>query len=191
MTTRTSTVRTGTEFSAMSTGRHVARVMQRLRTAMGAMDEPAVEKIAEEEQADPFKVLIATMLSAQTRDPVTFDASNRLFARADTPRKMVRLRVATIEKLIYPVSFYRNKAQHVKATCRQLNERYGGQVPTTMAELVSLPGVGRKTANLVLILDQTEARFLAVRSARDAALPDSRDQYRPVCRSAARELRRY
>ena len=121
---------------------------------MGAMDEPAVEKIAEEEQADPFKVLIATMLSAQTRDPVTFDASNRLFARADTPRKMVRLRVATIEKLIYPVSFYRNKAQHVKATCRQLNERYGGQVPTTMAELVSLPGVGRKTANLVVQMVQ-------------------------------------
>ena len=123
-----------------------------MRTAMGAMDEPAVEKIAEEGQADPFKVLIATMLSSQTRDPVTFDASNRLFSRADTSRKMVRLRVATTEKLIYPVSFYRNKAQHVKETCRQLNERYGGRVPTTMAELVSLPGVGRKTANLVLIV---------------------------------------
>ena len=152
VTTRTATVRGGTGFSGMSTGRHVARVMQRLRTAMVAMDEPAVEKIAEEEQADPFKVLIATMLSSQTRDPVTFDASNRLFSRADTPRQMVRLRVATIEKLIYPVSFYRNKAQHVKETCRQLNERYGGRVPTTMAELVSLPGVGRKTANLVLIV---------------------------------------
>lgn len=150
--TRTATVPGGTGFSTMSTGRHVARVMQRLRTVMGAMDDPAVEKIAEEEQADPFKVLIATMLSAQTRDPVTFDASNRLFSRADTSRKMVRLRVATIEKLIYPVSFYRNKAQHVKETCRQLNERYGGRVPTTMAELVSLPGVGRKTANLVLIV---------------------------------------
>jgi len=123
-----------------------------LKTALRPMDEPAVEKIAQEEQSDPFKVLIATMLSAQTRDPVTFAASNRLFARAATPGGMVRLRVSTIEKLIYPVSFYRHKARHVVQTCRLLNERHGGLVPTTMAELLTLPGVGRKTANLVLIV---------------------------------------
>ncbi len=116
------------------------------------MAEPAVEKIAEEEQADPFKVLVATMLSAQTRDPVTLEASNRLFARASTPDEMVRLRVSTTERLIYPVSFYRHKARHLKATCRRLLDRYGGRVPTTMAELLTLPGVGRKTANLVLIV---------------------------------------
>jgi endonuclease III len=126
--------------------------MRRLKTALRPMDEPAVEKIAQEEQSDPFKVLIATMLSAQTRDPVTFAASNRLFARAATPGGMVRLRVSTIEKLIYPVSFYRHKARHVVQTCRLLNERHGGLVPTTMAELLTLPGVGRKTANLVLIV---------------------------------------
>lgn len=119
---------------------------------MRAMAEPAVEKIAEEEQSDPFKVLIATMLSAQTRDAVTFEASNRLFARAGTPSEMVRLRVSTIEKVIYPVSFYRNKARHVKDTCRLLLDRYGGEVPTSMSELLDLPGVGRKTANLVLIV---------------------------------------
>ena len=123
-----------------------------MKTALRPMDEPAVEKIAQEEQSDPFKVLIATMLSAQTRDPVTFAASNRLFARAATPGAMVRLRVSTIEKLIYPVSFYRNKARYVVQTCRLLNERHGGLVPTTMAELLTLPGVGRKTANLVLIV---------------------------------------
>jgi len=126
--------------------------MRRLKTALRPMDEPAVEKIAQEEQSDPFKVLIATMLSAQTRDPATFAASNRLFARAATPGGMVRLRVSTIEKLIYPVSFYRHKARHVVQTCRLLNERHGGLVPTTMAELLTLPGVGRKTANLVLIV---------------------------------------
>ncbi len=119
---------------------------------MGSMAEPAVEKIAEEEQSDPFKVLISTMLSAQTRDPVTLDASTRLFARAETPGEMVGLREGTIEKLIYPVSFYRNKARHLKRTCRLLLDRHGGQVPTTMAELLELPGVGRKTANLVLIV---------------------------------------
>ena len=132
--------------------RHVARVMQRLGAAVRLMAEPAVEKIATGEQSDPFKVLVATMLSAQTRDPVTFAASNRLFARAGTPREMVRLRAGTIERLIYPVSFYRHKARHVKETCRLLLDHYGGRVPTTMAELLLLPGVGRKTANLVLIV---------------------------------------
>ena len=135
-----------------SVRRHVAQVMLRLGTAMREMEEPAVEKIAEAEQSDPFKVLIATMLSAQTRDAMTLEASTRLFARAGTPHTMARLRVETIQTLIYPVSFYRNKARHVRETCRLLIERYGGRVPVTMAELVALPGVGRKTANLVLIV---------------------------------------
>jgi endonuclease-3 len=132
--------------------RQVGLVMRRLKAALRPMAEPVVAKMAENEQADPFKVLIATLLSAQTRDPVTLDASTRLFGRADTPATMARLRVNTIETLIYPVSFYRNKARHVKATCRLLLERHAGQVPTTMAELVALPGVGRKTANLTLIV---------------------------------------
>jgi len=130
----------------------VARVMQRLRVSIRSMAEPAVEKIAEEEQSDPFKVLIATMLSAQTRDPVTLEASKRLFTRAGGPREMAGLRVTTLERLIYPVSFYRDKARHVKRTCRRLLDLHGGQVPITMPELIALPGVGRKTANLVLIV---------------------------------------
>ena len=142
--------------------RHVTKVMQRLTAAMRSMQEPAVEKIAEAEQSDPFKVLIATMLSAQTRDPVTFEASNRLFARAGTPREMVRLRVGTIESLIYPVSFYRHKARHVRETCRLLLKRHGSLVPTTMAELLTLPGVGRKTANLVLIVALRSAENICV-----------------------------
>ena len=83
---------------------------------------------------------------------VTVEASNRLFARAGTPGEMVALRVRTIETLIHPVSFYRHKARHVKQTCRLLLDLHGGCVPTTMAELLALPGVGRKTANLVLIV---------------------------------------
>jgi len=144
--------RMSTATRSIGSRRHVARVMQRLKSALGTMTEPAVEKIAEEEQSDPFKVLIATMLSAQTRDPVTLAASTRLFARAGTPEKMLRLRVSTIERLIQPVSFYRNKAKHVRETCRLLLECYGGHVPATMPELLKLPGVGRKTANLVLIV---------------------------------------
>jgi len=131
---------------------HVAWVMRRLGKAVAGLDEPAVEKIASAEQENAFEVLIATMLSAQTRDPVTAAASARLFGVARTPRTMGRLTPAEIEKLIYPVSFYRNKAVHVKETCAQLLSRYAGVVPSTMNELLTLPGVGRKTANLVLIL---------------------------------------
>jgi endonuclease-3 len=140
----------------------VPAVMRRLAKAIDGLDEPAVEKIAEEQQEDAFQVLIATMLSAQTRDAVTASASRRLFRVARTPRSMARLTPAQVQKLIYPVSFYRNKAVHVAETCRQLMTRFGGRVPATMDELLTLPGVGRKTANLVLILAHRSADNICV-----------------------------
>ena len=127
-------------------------VMRRLESAIKEMEDPAIEKIAEDQKSDSFQVLVATMLSAQTKDAVTFAASKRLFRRASSPRVMGRLSVTEIEHLIYPVSFYRNKARHVKETCSQLVTRFNEQVPSTMDELLTLPGVGRKTANLVLIV---------------------------------------
>jgi endonuclease III len=130
----------------------VTIVMRRLARAIDRLEEPAVEKIAKDQQDDPFQVLIATMLSAQTKDAVTAAASGRLFAVTRTPKTMAQLSEARLRTLIYPVSFYRNKAVHVKETCRQILERFGGRVPATMDELLTLPGVGRKTANLVLIL---------------------------------------
>jgi endonuclease III len=126
--------------------------MRALARAIDALELPAVEKIAEESREDPFEVLIATMLSAQTRDAVTAAATARLFRVARTPRAVAKLTARRIETLIYPASFYRNKAKHVKETCRQLVARFAGRVPGTMDELLKLPGVGRKTANLVLIL---------------------------------------
>src|SRR5918911_1215247 len=136
--------------------------MRRLAKAIDGLDEPAVEKIAKDQQDDPFQVLIATMLSAQTRDAVTHAASTRLFRVARTPRSMAKLDVARIEKLIYPVSFYRHKAVHVKQTCEQILSRFGGAVPKTMEELLTLPGVGRKTANLVLILAHRSEQNICV-----------------------------
>jgi endonuclease III len=91
----------------------VAIVMRRLAKAIDGLDEPAVEKISRDRQEDAFQVLIATMLSAQTRDAVTAAASERLFRVARTPKSMAKLTTAQIQKLIYPVSFYRNKAVHV------------------------------------------------------------------------------
>src|SRR5438094_1547651 len=136
--------------------------MRRLAKAIDGLDEPAVEKIANDQKEDPFQVLIATMLSAQTRDAVTAAASDRLFRVARTPRTMAALSLARIRKLIYPVSFYRNKAMHVRETCEQIRTRYGGRVPSTMAELLTLPGVGRKTANLVLILAHASRENICV-----------------------------
>jgi endonuclease III len=126
--------------------------MRNLARAITGMELPAIEKISEAQAEDPFQVLIATLLSARTQDATTHAASTRLFRRARTPRSMARLSVEEIEQLIYPVSFYRNKARFVKATAEALVTRFGGRVPGTLEELTALPGVGRKTANLVLIL---------------------------------------
>ena len=130
----------------------VERVMRKLARAITGMELPAVEKISDSQQEDPFQILIATLLSARTQDATTHAASTRLFRRARTPRSMAKLSVQEIERLIYPVSFYRHKAVHVARTCELLMTRFGGKVPSTMEELLTLPGVGRKTANLVLIL---------------------------------------
>jgi endonuclease-3 len=132
--------------------KHLLPIMRVLARQIDGLELPAVEKISNSQERDPFQVLIATLLSARTQDATTLAASTRLFKVARTPRTMARLTVKRIEKLIYPVSFYRHKARHVKATCRMLVDRFGGRVPKTLEELLMLPGVGRKTANLVLIL---------------------------------------
>jgi endonuclease III len=130
----------------------IEATMRALARAITGMELPAIEKISDAQAEEPFHVLIATLLSARTQDATTHAAATRLFRRARTPRSMARLSVKEIESLIYPVSFYRNKARFVKATATALVERFGSRVPGTMEELTSLPGVGRKTANLVLIL---------------------------------------
>src|ERR1041385_1999563 len=104
----------------------VEKVMRSLAAAITGLELPAVEKISEEQAEEPFQILIATLLSARTQDATTHAASTRLFRRARTPRTMVGMSVGEIEKLIYPVSFYRNKARHVKACCQMLLDRFGG-----------------------------------------------------------------
>jgi endonuclease-3 len=141
---------------------NVKQVMEALALAISGLDLPAVEKISESQEEDPFQVLIATLLSARTQDATTLAASTRLFRKARTPRTMAALKVGEIERLIYPVSFYRHKARHVKATCQLLVERFDGKVPGTMEDLLTLPGVGRKTANLVLILSFKSQRNICV-----------------------------
>lgn len=146
----------------VKTTRERVSVLTKIGRTIRSMEEPAVEKIAEDTQEDPFQVLIATLLSAQTKDAVTAAASARLFKVARTPKTMAALPVGRIEKLIYPVSFYRNKARHVKQACRQILDDFGGVVPDTMEGLLTLAGVGRKTANLVLILSHASKDNICV-----------------------------
>jgi len=140
----------------------VTRVLKKLGRAIRGMDELAVEKISENSREDPFRVLISTMLSAQTRDPVTHAASVRLFKVARTPKTLAALPRAKVQKLIYPVSFYRVKSHTVREASRQIVERFDGRVPDTMEDLLTLPGVGRKTANLVLILSHASRENICV-----------------------------
>lgn len=99
---------------------------------------------------DPFRVLIACLLSLRTKDETTGPAAERLFALADTPGAMLRLAPSSIERAIFPVGFYRTKARVLLGVCRDLLERFDGRVPDTIDALLTLKGVGRKTANLVV-----------------------------------------
>ena len=101
---------------------------------------------------DPYRILIGCILSLRTKDEISFPATERLFRKAATPAEMIRRRRATVEKLIYPAGFYRVKAGQILAISRQLLERFDGRVPDSIDELLTLPGVGRKTANLVVTL---------------------------------------
>jgi len=126
----------------------VATLMQ-LQTALVGLPQPLIDQM---HAAGPFKVLIATILSLRTRDDTTAVAAPRLFAVADTPQAMVNLSSDEVAQLIYPVGFYRTKARDILAICQQLLTQHAGQVPADMNQLLALPGVGRKTANLVLAI---------------------------------------
>lgn len=120
-----------------------------LRKEAEKWETPIVELI-EVQTKDPFKVLLATVLSARTKDEVTAKASARLFTKVNTPDDLVNIDVSEIAKLIYPVGFYKTKAKHLQALGKMLIEKFNRAVPQSMDELLMLPGVGRKTANLVL-----------------------------------------
>jgi endonuclease III len=115
-----------------------------------SLREPIVSRVAHD--YDAFQVLISTMLSLRTKDATTEEAYRRLFAKASSPEGMLRLSLKEIEGAIFPVGFYRTKAKKIQEVSRILVEKYRGKVPGDMDALLELPGVGRKTANLVIIL---------------------------------------
>jgi endonuclease-3 len=127
----------------------IGRVIARLLREAPRWRPTALADVAERSR-DPFRVLIACLLSLRTKDETTGPASERLFVLADTPEAMLRLSPRQIERAIFPVGFYRTKARVVLGVCRDLIERFGSTVPDSIDALLTLHGVGRKTANLVV-----------------------------------------
>jgi endonuclease-3 len=132
----------------MVTSRNIDRVIRILKSTVRRWQVPVVSRY----KHDPFETLISCLLSLRTKDETTRGASQRLFRLARTPRKMLALPTATIERAIFPVGFYRTKARTIHTVCRTLLERYSGRVPDELDELLTIKGVGRKTANLVVTL---------------------------------------
>jgi len=121
-----------------------------LREAIKKFNVPIVSEVAADR--DPYKVLISCILSLRTKDEVTKKASLKLFEYADTAKKMIQMDEAEIQKLIYPVGFYKTKAKRIIEMSHKILDEYGGIVPDTIDELLKLKGVGRKTANIVVTL---------------------------------------
>jgi endonuclease-3 len=129
----------------------IHEIISTLRREVHGMVEPIVTEISKRRR-DPFEILVSTILSLRTKDEVTREASLRLLAKAGTPEAILSLPEEEIAQLIYPVGFYKTKAQRLKQICRDLIDKYQGNVPDDLDELLTLPGVGRKTANLVITL---------------------------------------
>ena len=130
----------------------LSKVLRILRREVPKWKVPAVGVIADEATDRPFETLVSTILSLRTKDKVTEEASRKLLSRGSSPAEIAALPIPEIEDLIYPVGFYHTKAKNLRETCRILLERHHGHVPRKMEELLKLPGVGRKTANLVLTI---------------------------------------
>jgi endonuclease-3 len=128
----------------------IHQVIPILRQSIQAWQPALVDDMAESQETTPYQILIATILSLRTKDTLTAQIAPKLFAVADNPHDMVHYSEEAIAEVIYPVGFYRNKAKSILAVSHQLIDKYGGRVPDDLDELLKLPGVGRKTANLVL-----------------------------------------
>ena len=129
---------------------NIVEGLKKLKKAVRKFRTPSVTVIAKKN--DPFAVLVSCIISLRTRDEVTELASTRLFALAKLPAELLELSNSKIEKAIYPAAFYRNKTKSLKELCQVLVKEYSGKVPDQLEELLKLKGVGRKTANLTLIL---------------------------------------
>lgn len=128
----------------------ILKTIKLIETQIRDFKIPSVTEVSK--KRDPYLVLISCILSLRTKDKTTVEAGGRLFKIADKPRKMIKLNRKRLEKLIYPVGFYHNKAKVILDISRRILSDFAGKVPDNLEDLLQLKGVGRKTANLVLSL---------------------------------------
>jgi endonuclease-3 len=133
-----------------SAGQDLTPIINRVMKRLTARYE--IDRFVRRNGPHPFRILIGCVISLRTKDEVTYAATARLFRRARSPRGMLKLSAATIAKLIYPAGFYNRKAAQIRQISRRLIEHHDGRVPDELDALLQLPGVGRKTANLVITL---------------------------------------
>jgi endonuclease-3 len=131
------------------TNKNIDQVIKIIRRQMKNLPDPSVTLVGKRWKS-PFLVLISCILSLRTKDETTLPASERLFKLAATPETMVKLTIGQIEQAVYPVGFYKTKARVILGICRDVIEKFDGKVPDDIDTLMTMKGVGRKTANLVL-----------------------------------------
>jgi len=129
---------------------HAIRVLDALRLSIKDMPVPLSVAIAQQYHDDPYLLLISCLLSLRAKDSTTLPIAQQLFKRAHTPQQMVKLSQHALEKLIYSIGFYKQKARIIRSVSQTLLERFDGKVPHTQHELLSINGIGYKTANLIL-----------------------------------------
>jgi endonuclease III len=142
--------------------RHIDRIFSLLKQQLHAYTQPIVSRKKKEIPDTPFITLISCLLSLRTKDKVTAQASRRLLTKYNTPEKIIKLTEKQIEALIYPVGFYKTKAKRIKEISRTILDKYQGQVPEEFDELLTLKGVGRKTANIVMVYGHKKPGYLPI-----------------------------
>jgi endonuclease III len=134
----------------MVSQKKIIKVITLISKEVKKFNEPTITQISRVTKHDPYRVLISCILSLRTKDEVTALASERLFALANTPTKMITLSFKQVEKVIYPVGFYRKKSRIILNISHALLKHHNGKVPHSIDQLLTFKGVGRKTANIVL-----------------------------------------
>ena len=142
---------------------HIDEIFKELKQELSKYEQPVVSRSKWDEIVNtPFTTLISCILSLRTKDEVTEQASVRLLKNYNTPEKILNLPEKQIEELIYPVGFYKTKARRIKEISKTLIDNYSGKVPEDFSELMKLKGVGRKTANIVMVYGHKKHGFLPI-----------------------------
>jgi endonuclease-3 len=146
----------------VKTIRHIDKIFTLLKHQLHVYTQPIVSRKKKEIPDTPFVTLISCLLSLRTKDEVTAQASRKLLTKYNTPEKIMRLTEKQIETLIYPVGFYKTKAKRIKEISQTLLDKYQGKVPDQFEELLTLKGVGRKTANIVMVYGHKKHGYLPI-----------------------------